>query len=138
MSNNNNDGKTPPLLPPDQDQGGSNNSKGTGTNTKKILQDLKADQEQFYSRICKIAQSEIAASPPYNQQFEKILQNSAKKIAEIDEELKKLEEEEQHHLIKLRDTGDDNEMVAVRTATEREEQKEIPPAAGVEEEGKEV
>jgi hypothetical protein len=135
---NNNDGKTPPLLPPDQDQGGSNNSNGTGTNTKKILQDLKADQEQFYSRICKIAQSEIAASPPYNQQFEKILQNSAKRIAEIDEELKKLEEEEQHHLIKLRDTGDDNEMVAVRTATQGEEQKELPRAAVVEEEGKEV
>jgi len=134
----NNDGKTPPLLPPDQDQGGGNNSNGTGTNTKKILRDLKADQEQFYSRIAKIAQSEIAASPPFNQQFEKILQNSAKRIAEIDEELKKLEEEEQHHLIKLRDTGDDNEMVAVRTATEGEEQKEIPPAAVVEEERKEV
>jgi transcriptional regulator of heat shock response len=133
---NNNGGKTPPLLPPDQDHGGSNNSNGTGTNTKKILQDLKADQEQFYSRICKIAQSEIAASPPYNHQFEKILQNSAKRIAEIDEELKRLEEE-QHHLIKLRDTGDDNEMVAVRTATEGEEQKELPPAGAVEE-GKEV
>jgi hypothetical protein len=89
---NNNDGKTPPLLPPDQDQGGRNNSNSTGTNTKKTLQDLKADQEQFYSRIAKIAQSEIAASPPFNQQFEKILQNSAKRIAEIDRELKKLEE----------------------------------------------
>ncbi|HEY9407722.1 MAG TPA: hypothetical protein VIP53_09785 [Nitrososphaera sp.] len=91
MSNNNDD-KTPPLLPPDQDQGGRNNSNSTGTNTKKTLQDLKADQEQFYSRIAKIAQSEIAASPPFNQQFEKILQNSAKRIAEIDRELKKLEE----------------------------------------------
>ena len=90
----NNDGKTPPFLPPDQDQGGSNNSNGTGTNTKKILQDLKADQEQFYSRIAKIAQSEIAASPPFNQQFEKILQNSAKRIAEIERELKKLEEKQ--------------------------------------------
>ena len=119
-NNNNNDGKT---LPPNQDQGGSNNSNSTGTNTKKILQDLKADQEQFYSRICKIAQSEIAASPPYNQQFEKILQNSAKRIAEIDEELKKLEEEEQHHLIKLRDTGDDNEMDVVRTDEENKGKK---------------
>lgn len=91
MSNNNDD-KTPPLLPPDQDQGGRNNSNSTGTNTKKTLQDLKADQEQFYSRIAKIAQSEIAASPPFNQQFEKILQKSAKRIAEIDRELKKLEE----------------------------------------------
>ncbi len=92
MSDNNN-GKTPPLLPPDQDQGGSNNSNSTGTNTKKILQDLKADQQQFYGRIAKIAQSEIAASPPFNQQFEKILHNSAKRIAEIDEELKKLDQE---------------------------------------------
>src|SRR3712207_2401207 len=139
MSDNNNDGNKPQTLPrPDREGSKDNNGSTNGTiNTKKILQDLKADQEQFYSRIAKIAQSGIAASPPFNQQFEKILQNSAKRIAEIDEELKKLEEEEQHHLIKLRDTGDDNEMVAVRTATEGEEQKEPPPPAVVEEEGKE-
>jgi len=69
-------------------------STDTGTNTRKVLEDLKRDQEELYSRIAKIAQSEIAASPPYNQQFEKILQNSAKRIAEIDEELKKLEEKQ--------------------------------------------
>jgi hypothetical protein len=93
MSDNNNDGKT--LPPPPQDKGGSNNNNAStnGTNTKKILQDLKRDQEQFYSRISKIAQTDIAASPPYNEQFEKILQNSAKRIADIDEELKKLDNE---------------------------------------------
>ena len=96
MSDNNNDGNKAQTLP-SQDREGSNDNNGStnGTiNTKKILQDLKADQEQFYSRIAKIAQSEIAASPPFNQQFEKILQNSAKRIAEIDEELKKLEEKQ--------------------------------------------
>ena len=95
MSDNNNDGNKAQTLP-SQDREGSNNNGSTNgtTNTKKILQDLKADQEQFYSRIAKIAQSEIAASPPFNQQFEKILQNSAKRIAEIDEELKKLEEKQ--------------------------------------------
>jgi hypothetical protein len=97
MSDNNNDddGNKVQTLPP-QDREGSDDNNGStnGTiNTKKILQDLKADQEQFYSRIAKIAQSEIAASPPFNQQFEKILQNSAKRIAEIDEELKKLDKE---------------------------------------------
>ena len=97
MSDNNNDddGNKAQTLPP-QDREGSNDNIGSnnGTiNTKKILQDLKADQEQFYSRIAKIAQSEIAASPPFNQQFEKILHNSAKRIAEIDEELKKLDKE---------------------------------------------
>ena len=96
MSDNNNDGNKTLHLPP-QDREGSNNDNNNGStngtiNTKKMLQDLKADQEQFYSRIAKIAQSEIAASPPFNQQFEKILQNSAKRIAQIDEELKKLEE----------------------------------------------
>ena len=96
--NNNNDGNKAQTQPP-QDREGSNNDNNNGStngtiNTKKILQDLKADQEQFYSRIAKIAQSEIAASPPFNQQFEKILQNSAKRIAEIDEELKKLEEKQ--------------------------------------------
>jgi hypothetical protein len=98
MSDNNNDdvgNKAQTLPPPDREGGNDNNDGSTnGTiNTKKILQDLKADQEQFYSRIAKIAQSEIAASPPFNQQFEKILQNSAKRIAEIDEELKKLDED---------------------------------------------
>jgi hypothetical protein len=97
MSDNNNDddGNKAQTLP-SQDREGSNDNNGNtnGTiNTKKILQDLKADQEQFYSRIAKIAQSEIAASPPFNQQFEKILQNSAKRIAEIEEELKKLDKE---------------------------------------------
>jgi hypothetical protein len=98
MSDNNNhdDGNKARHLP-SQDREGSNDNNGGNTNgtinTKKILQDLKADQEQFYSRIAKIAQSEIAASPPFNQQFEKILQNSAKRIAEIDEELKKLDKE---------------------------------------------
>jgi hypothetical protein len=123
-NNDNDDGKA--LHLPPQDKEGSNDNNGSTNrtiNTKKILQDLKADQEQFYSRIAKIAQSEIAASPPFNQQFEKILQNSAKRIAEIDEELKKLEEEEQHLLIKLRDTGDDNEMVAVRTDEENKGKK---------------
>jgi hypothetical protein len=88
MSNNNDSNTLPPQ---DRESGGVNNG---GINTKKILQDLKADQEQFYSRISKIAQSEIAVSPPYNKQFEKILQNSAKRIAEIDRELKKLEEKQ--------------------------------------------
>jgi hypothetical protein len=86
MSNSNDSN----CLPPQDREGGRINN--GGIKTKKILQDLKADQEQFYSRIAKIAQSEIAASPPYNQQFEKILQNSAKRIAEIDRELKKLAE----------------------------------------------
>jgi hypothetical protein len=122
-NNNNDDGKALYLPPQDKEGSNDNNGSTNGTNTKKILQDLKADQEQFYSRIAKIAQSEIAASPPFNQQFEKILQNSAKRIAEIDEELKKLEEEEQHLLIKLRDTGDDNEMVAVRTDEENKGKK---------------
>ncbi len=98
MSDNNNDddgNKAQTLHPQDREGSNDNNDGSTnGTiNTKKILQDLKADQEQFYSRIAKIAQSEIAASPPFNQQFEKILQNSAKRIAEIDEELKKLDNE---------------------------------------------
>ncbi len=96
MSNNNNGGKKAQTQSP-QDREGSNDNNGStnGTiHTKKILRDLKADQEQFYSRIAKIAQSEIAASPPFNQQFEKILHNSAKRIAEIDEELKKLEEKQ--------------------------------------------
>src|SRR5918997_919906 len=88
MSNSNDSNS----LPPPQDREGGRINSG-GIKTKKILQDLKADQEQFYSRIAKIAQSEIAASPPFNQQFEKILQNSAKRIAEIDEELKKLDKE---------------------------------------------
>jgi hypothetical protein len=88
MSNSNDSNSLPPQ---DRESGRINNG---GIKTKKILQDLKADQEQFYSRIAKIAQSEIAASPPYNQQFEKILQNSAKRIAEIDRELKKLEEKQ--------------------------------------------
>ncbi len=124
MSDNNNDGNKAQILPQDREGSNDNNGSTSGTiNTKKILQDLKADQEQFYSRICKIAQSEIAASPPFNQQFEKILQNSAKRIAEIDEELKKLEEEEQHLMIKLRDTGDDNEMVVVRTDEENKGKK---------------
>jgi hypothetical protein len=70
----------------------NNDSTSNDTNARKLLQDLKRDQEEFYSRISKIAQSEIAASPPYRQQFEKILQNSAKRIAEIDRELRKLEE----------------------------------------------
>lgn len=95
--NNNNDGNKAQTHPP-QDWEGSNDDNNGSTNgtinTKKRLQDLKADQEQFYSRIAKIAQSEIAASPPFNQQFEKILQNSAKRIAQIDEELKKLEEKQ--------------------------------------------
>jgi hypothetical protein len=69
-------------------------SSSNDTNARKLLQDLKRDQEEFYSRISKIAQSEIAASPPYRQQFEKILQNSAKRIAEIDRELKKIEEKQ--------------------------------------------
>ena len=86
---NNNDSSTP--SPQYRESGNMNNG---GIKTKKILQDLKADQEQFYSRISKIAQSEIAASPPYNKQFEKILQNSAKRIAEIERELKKLEEKQ--------------------------------------------
>jgi hypothetical protein len=86
---NNNDSNTPP--PHDREGGSINNG---GIKTKKILQGLKADQEQFYSRISKIAQSGIAVSPPYNKQFEKILQNSAKRIAEIDRELEKLEEEQ--------------------------------------------
>jgi hypothetical protein len=98
MSDNNNDddGNKAQTLPSQDREGSNDNNDGStnGTiNTKKILQDLKADQEQFYSRIAKIAQSEIAASPPFNQQFEKILQNSAKRIAEIDEELKKLDKE---------------------------------------------
>ena len=95
--NNNNDGNKDQTQPPQdmEDSNDNNNGSTNGTiNTKKILQDLKADQEQFYSRIAKIAQSEIAASPPFNQQFEKILQNSAKRIAEIEEELKKLEAEQ--------------------------------------------
>jgi hypothetical protein len=94
-NNNDDDGNKAQILPP-QDREGSNDNIGNtngAINTKKILQDLKADQEQFYSRIAKIAQSEIAASPPFNQQFEKILQNSAKRIAEIEEELKKLDKE---------------------------------------------
>ena len=95
--NNNDDDGNKALHLPSQDREGSNDNNNGSTNgtinTKKILQDLKADQEQFYSRIAKIAQSEIAASPPFNQQFEKILQNSAKRIAEIDEELKKLDKE---------------------------------------------
>jgi hypothetical protein len=91
MSDNNNDGKTLPL--PRQDKEGSNNNNAStnGANTKKILQDLKGDQEEFYSKISKIAQTDIAASPPYKERFEKILQNSAKRIADIDEELKKLD-----------------------------------------------
>jgi hypothetical protein len=98
MSDNNNDddGNKAQTLPPQDREGSNDNNDGSTngtTNTKKILQDLKADQEQFYSRIAKIAQSEIAASPPFNQQFEKILQNSAKRIAEIDEELKNLDKE---------------------------------------------
>ncbi len=98
MSDNNNDddGNKAQTLPSQDGEGSNDNNDGSTngtTNTKKILQDLKADQEQFYSRIAKIAQSEIAASPPFNQQFEKILQNSAKRIAEIDEELKKLDKE---------------------------------------------
>ena len=88
MSNNNDSNNLPP-----QDREGSSINNGS-IKTKKILQDLKADQEQFYSRISKIAQSEIAVSPPYNKQFEKILQNSAKRIAEIERELKKLEEKQ--------------------------------------------
>ena len=95
MSDNNNDGKTLPLPPRDKEGSNNNNAGTNGTNTKKILQDLKKDQEEFYSRIAKIAQSEIAASPPFNQQFEKILQNSAKRIAEIDKELKSLENKEE-------------------------------------------
>ena len=94
--NNNDDDGNKALHLPSQDREGSNDNNGSTNrtiNTKKILQDLKADQEQFYSRIAKIAQSEIAASPPFNQQFEKILQNSAKRIAEIEEELKKLDKE---------------------------------------------
>ncbi len=99
MSDNNNDddGNKAQTLPSHDREGSNDNNDGNtnGTiNTKKILQDLKADQEQFYSRIAKIAQSEIAASPPYNKQFEKILQNSAKRIADIDRELKKLEEKQ--------------------------------------------
>src|ERR671914_1940518 len=98
MSDNNNDdhGNKAQTLPPRDREGSNDNNDGStngAINTKKILQDLKADQEQFYSRIAKIAQSEIAASQPFNQQFEKILQNSAKRIAEIDEELKKLDKE---------------------------------------------
>jgi hypothetical protein len=94
--NNNDDNKAQTLPPHDRESSNDNNGNTNGTiNTKKILQDRKADQEQFYSRIAKIAQSEIAASPPFNQQFEKILQNSAKRIAEIDEELKKLEEKQE-------------------------------------------
>jgi hypothetical protein len=95
-NNNNDDSNKAQTLPPQDSEGSNDYNDGStngATNTKKILQDLKADQEQFYSRIAKIAQSEIAASPPFNQQFEKILQNSAKRIAEIDEELKKLDEE---------------------------------------------
>ena len=98
MSDNNNDddGNKAQTLPPQDREGSNDNNDGStngAINTKKILQDLKADQEQFYSRIAKIAQSEIAASPPFNQQFEKILHNSAKRIAEIEEELKKLDKE---------------------------------------------
>jgi hypothetical protein len=74
--------------------GGDGSSTGGNSNTKELLEDLKRDQEEFYSRISKIARSEIAASPPYNKQFEKILQNSAKRIADIDRELKKLEEKQ--------------------------------------------
>src|SRR5918997_7185517 len=95
-NNNNDDGNKARTLPPQDREGNNDNNDGSNNgaiNTKKILQDLKADQEQFYSRIAKIAQSEIAASPPFNQQFEKILHNSAKRIAEIDEELKKLDRE---------------------------------------------
>ena len=97
MSDNSNDddGNKARHLPSQDGEGSidNNGSINGAINTKKILQDLKADQEQFYSRIAKIAQSEIAASPPFNQQFEKILQNSAKRIAEIEEELKKLDKE---------------------------------------------
>jgi bacterioferritin (cytochrome b1) len=75
-------------LPPQQDR----ESNDGGTNTKKILQDLKRDQEEFYSRISQIAQSDIAASPQYKERFEGILQNSSKRIADLDKELKKLEE----------------------------------------------
>jgi bacterioferritin (cytochrome b1) len=75
-------------LPPQQDR----ESNDGGTNTKKILQDLKRDQEEFYSRISQIAQSDIAADPQYKERFEGILQNSSKRIADLDKELKKLEE----------------------------------------------
>jgi bacterioferritin (cytochrome b1) len=75
-------------LPPQQDR----ESNDGGTNTKKILQDLKRDQEEFYSRISQIAQSDIAAGPQYKERFEGILQNSSKRIADLDKELKKLEE----------------------------------------------
>ena len=93
-NNNNDDGKALHLPPQDKEDSNDNNGSTNGNiNAKKTLQDLKADQEQFYSRIAKIAQSEIAASPPFNQQFEKILHNSAKRIAEIEEELKKLDKE---------------------------------------------
>ena len=100
MSDNNNDddGNKALHLPP-QDREGSNDNNDSSTNgainTRKILQDLKADQEQFYSRISKIAQSELAASPPYNEQFQRILQNSSKRIADIDKELKSLENKEE-------------------------------------------
>jgi hypothetical protein len=98
MSDNNNDGSAgvseDPRSTTSSIDGGDGSSTGGNSNTKELLEDLKRDQEEFYSRISKIAQSEIAASPPYNKQFEKILQNSAKRIADIDRELKKLEEKQ--------------------------------------------
>ncbi|MFL6479965.1 MAG: hypothetical protein ACJ70S_02500 [Nitrososphaera sp.] len=35
--------------------------------------------------------------------------------------LMRIKEEEQHHLIKLRNTGNDDEMIAVRDQEEKEE-----------------
>ena len=94
--NENDDGKALHLPPQDKEGSNDNNGSTNGNiKTKKILQDLKADQEQFYSRISKIAQSELAASPPYNEQFQRILQNSSKRIADIDKELKSLENKEE-------------------------------------------
>jgi hypothetical protein len=95
-NNNNDDGKALHLPPQDKEGSNDNNGSNNGNiNAKKILQDLKAEQEQFYSRISKIAQSELAASPPYNEQFQRILQNSSKRIADIDKELKSLENKEE-------------------------------------------
>lgn len=54
------------------------------------------------------------------------MREEEEKAHQNEEEPEEAKEQQQHHhhLIKLRDTGDDNEMVAVKTADEQEKVKE--------------
>jgi hypothetical protein len=47
-----------------------NNDSGNGRGYKKLLEELKQNTEQFHNSVSEIAQTEVAASPPFDKQLQ--------------------------------------------------------------------